>query len=70
MEMIDMEFCDLNCLHATWPKDEALDGSSSCRTFQAIYCKKRNRIVHKNAPCQEKEKRLPANGVEVGDHGE
>ena len=49
-----MEFCDLNCEHAQWPEDESLDGSGSCRTFQAIYCKKKKRHVHKNMPCPEK----------------
>jgi len=51
-----MEFCDLNCEHAEWPKDESLDGSESCRTFQAVYCKKKKRHVHKNMPCPEKSK--------------
>ena len=32
--------------------DDALDGSGSCRTFSAIHCKKLNRVVHKNGPCQ------------------
>jgi hypothetical protein len=51
-----MDFCDLNCVHAEWPEDESLDGSGSCRTFQAIYCKKKKRHVHKNMPCPEKSK--------------
>lgn len=51
-----MDFCDLKCEHAEWPEDESLDGSGSCRTFQAIYCKKKNRHVHKNMPCPEKSK--------------
>ena len=51
-----MDFCDFACKHATWPKGESLDGSGSCRTFQAIYCKKKKRHVHKNMPCPEKEK--------------
>jgi len=51
-----MEFCDLNCEYATWPEDDSLDGSGSCRTFQAVYCKKKNRHVHKNMPCNEKSK--------------
>jgi hypothetical protein len=55
--MIDMEFCDLNCEYAEWPSDDSLDGSGSCRTFQAIYCKKKNRPVHKNMPCPEKSKK-------------
>jgi hypothetical protein len=53
-----MEFCDFSCKFATWPKGESLDGSGSCRTFQAIYCKIKNRHVHKNMPCSEKEKKL------------
>ena len=52
-----MEFCDLNCEYAEWPRDESLDGSASCRTFQAIYCKKKNRHVHKNMPCHEKSRK-------------
>jgi len=52
-----MEFCDMSCVHASWPEDEALDGSGSCRTFQAVYCKKKGQIVHKNMPCREKEKK-------------
>jgi hypothetical protein len=52
-----MEFCDMNCRHAEWPEDKALDGSASCRTFQAIYCMKKKRVVHKNGPCTEKERR-------------
>ncbi|PKN63463.1 MAG: hypothetical protein CVU57_19485 [Deltaproteobacteria bacterium HGW-Deltaproteobacteria-15] len=53
-----MEFCDLKCRYAQWPKEGALDGSGSCRTFQALFCRKKNRFVHKNAPCAEKEKRM------------
>jgi len=49
-----MEFCDLNCRYARWPEDRAVDGAGSCRTFQAVFCEKRNRLVHKNAPCSEK----------------
>jgi hypothetical protein len=51
-----MEFCDLSCQYARWPKEEASDGSRSCRTFQAIFCKQKNRLVHKNAPCPGKVK--------------
>jgi hypothetical protein len=49
-----MEFCDLKCRYAQWPEKEAMDGSGSCRTFQAIYCRKKERTVPKNAPCPEK----------------
>jgi hypothetical protein len=51
-----MEFCDLQCRYAQWPEDEAVDGSESCRTFQAVFCTKKARLVPKNAPCLEKEK--------------
>jgi len=61
----DMEFCDLNCEYATWPRDEGLDGSGSCRTFQAIYCTKKARHVHKNMPCPDKRKKTaPPPGAE------
>ncbi len=52
-----MNFCDMNCIYAEWPDAEALDGSASCRTFQAIFCEKKAMHVHKNAPCNMKEKR-------------
>ncbi|MGD8386900.1 MAG: hypothetical protein PVG49_07145 [Desulfobacteraceae bacterium] len=52
-----MEFCDLTCRYARWPDSQALDGSGSCRTFQALYCEKKGRVVPKNAPCPDKEKR-------------
>jgi hypothetical protein len=54
-----MEFCDMRCRHARWPGQEGLDGSGSCRTFQAVYCGKKGRPVHKNAPCADKERRPP-----------
>jgi hypothetical protein len=62
-----MRFCDLTCKYARWPKKEGLDGSGSCRTFQAVFCEKTQRIVHKNAPCLEKE--VLSNGEATGgDH--
>jgi hypothetical protein len=61
-----MEFCDLNCQYAAWPEKEALDGSGSCRVFQAIYCAKKERHVHKNMPCHEKEKRKKNGSVNEG----
>jgi hypothetical protein len=45
-------FCDLDCDYAEWPRKDSLDGSGSCRTFQALHCKKLKKIVHKNGPCQ------------------
>jgi hypothetical protein len=56
-ESAPVKFCDLKCRYAKWPKAEALDGSGSCRTFQAISCDKKGRLVHKNAPCPDKENR-------------
>jgi hypothetical protein len=52
-----MEFCDMQCKYAQWPKDDAVDGSGSCRTFQALYCSKKKQLVHKNYPCPEKVRR-------------
>jgi len=52
-----MKFCDLNCEYSAWPEDNSLDGSGSCRTFQALYCKKKKSPVHKNMPCHEKTNR-------------
>ncbi|MDI6794066.1 MAG: hypothetical protein QME81_14595 [bacterium] len=46
------KFCDLTCEYAEWPKDKAMDGAGSCRTFQALHCRKIKRIVHKNGLCQ------------------
>jgi len=47
-------FCDLKCKYAEWP-DEIQDGSKSCHTFIGLYCKKKKRVVYKNAPCNYKE---------------
>lgn len=44
-------WCDMRCEHASFPDEEAVDGSGTCRTFQAIFCKKLKRYVAKNAPC-------------------
>ena len=52
-----MDFCDLQCVHASWPEDDAVDGSKSCRTFQALFCKEKKRLVHKNMPCEVKKVR-------------
>lgn len=48
------DFCDLLCKYAEVPKEEGLDGSGSCRTFIALYCKKKKSIVPKNMPCNKK----------------
>jgi len=52
-----MTFCDLGCLFAEFPKEDAVDGSRSCRTFAALYCRKKKVYVHKNAPCKDRKER-------------
>jgi len=49
-----MDFCDLICKYARTPKETALDGAGSCRTFVALYCTKKKTLVHKNMPCNMK----------------
>jgi hypothetical protein len=49
-----LNFCDLLCKYAQLPKDTGVDGSKSCRTFIALYCTRKKRLVHKNMPCKEK----------------
>jgi hypothetical protein len=51
-----VEFCDLDCKYASFPKSEAVDGSGSCRTFIALYCRKKKSLVHKNLPCGDKQR--------------
>lgn len=46
-----MKWCDLSCEHASFPKEPAVDGAGSCRTFAALYCARLERLVHKNGPC-------------------
>jgi len=48
------DFCDLMCKYAETPKDAAIDGSGSCRTFVALYCNLKKVFVHKNMPCSLK----------------
>jgi len=52
-----MDFCDLRCRYASFPKEDAVDGAGSCRTFVALYCGRKKSYVHKNMPCGEKEER-------------
>ena len=48
-----MKFCEKICKYFVFPiKEKNLDGSRSCRTFVAAYCKKLDKIVYKNAPCE------------------
>lgn len=46
-----IKFCDLRCEHASFPTDENIDGSKSCRTFAALWCCLLKQYVTKNAPC-------------------
>jgi hypothetical protein len=48
------DFCDLMCVHARLPKEQGIDGSGSCRTFIAVYCRLKKSFVPKNAACGEK----------------
>ena len=48
------DFCDLACDYAEIPKGAGIDGSGSCRTFIALYCKRKKTLVHKNHPCSKK----------------
>ena len=43
-------WCDLTCRYAEFP-DKLCDGSMSCRTFVALYCNLKKRIVEKNKEC-------------------
>lgn len=47
-----IKFCDMRCEHADFAKDDAIDGSNSCRTFIALWCNKLEKFVTKNAPCE------------------
>ena len=47
-----IKFCDMRCEDAEFPKEEAIDGSGSCRTFMALWCKQLKKYVTKNAPCE------------------
>ncbi len=48
------DFCDLMCIYARVPKEQAVDGSGSCRTFIAVYCRRKKSFVPKNLACSEK----------------
>lgn len=58
-----IKFCDLHCSHASFAKEDAIDGSASCRTFAALWCNELEEYVTKNAPCAvEFGKRRPKTG--------
>lgn len=47
-----IKFCDLHCEFAAFPSEDAIDGSGTCRTFLALWCKQLDKYVTKNAPCE------------------
>jgi hypothetical protein len=47
-----IKFCDLHCEFASFPQEDAIDGSGTCRTFLALWCKQLDKYVTKNAPCE------------------
>lgn len=51
-----MEFCDMDCMYATFPTSDAVDGSRSCRTFVALYCKRKtnNKVAVERLNCHER----------------
>jgi len=55
-----LKWCDLDCQYAEWPDSKDLSGA--CRTFQALYCRKLNRVVQKNGPCMDSLERRKAEG--------
>lgn len=48
---VEGRWCDLTCPWAEFPDDVAVDGSLSCRTFRALYCRQLGRLVPQNARC-------------------
>jgi hypothetical protein len=52
--MKEMDFCDLRCQYAEFPKTDAIDGSGSCRTFVGLYCALKKCLVLKNKICDSK----------------
>jgi len=52
--MKEMDFCDLRCQYAEFPKTDAIDGSGSCRTFVGLYCALKKCLVMKNKICDSK----------------
>ncbi|MBD3167273.1 hypothetical protein GF324_11785 [bacterium] len=46
----DLKWCTMSCPHANWPRDN-VDGSRSCRTFNAVWCDLLRQHVTRNTPC-------------------
>ncbi len=53
-QLMNMKFCDLDCKYAKFPSSDFFDGSRSCRTFVALHCTLKGKLVHKNLPCKDK----------------
>ncbi len=53
-----MRYCDLQCPHASFPKEESMDRAGSCRVFAALYCEKLKHLVPKDSRCQDKEREV------------
>jgi hypothetical protein len=49
------KWCDLGCRHASFPSKTALAGA--CNTLVALWCRKHKRLVPKNAPCIDNDKK-------------
>ena len=64
-----MRWCDLICPEAGFPKEGAVDGAGSCRTFAALFCAKLGRLVAKNAPCAVEAMVRSAKAKDSGDKG-
>jgi len=43
------EFCGFDCPYADFPP---ADSAGICRTMAAVKCRKLDRLVNKNTPCQ------------------
>ncbi len=57
-----IRFCDLRCPEADFARAPGLDGS--CRTFVSLWCRKLERHVTKNAPCEVRfGRRRPTTGL-------
>jgi len=46
-----IKFCVPQCEHASFPKEDGVDGAGSCRTFSALWCDLMKEYVTRNAPC-------------------
>jgi hypothetical protein len=47
-----IRYCDFDCPNAEFPKETAVDGAGSCRTFAAVWCRVLGAYTTKNAPCR------------------